>query len=195
MANSKFKNQTILTIIFVLSFFTAFSQDADYYYNLAESKFQEDKLDEALKYMKIASDMGSPEAQFVIGGAYLGFYEEAFSYEKNEHKGVELLEKASNQGFVAAEDMLGNYFGLKATQTKSVRYYHKAIYWLKNSANRNNAQAQAILGGLYLHADKFGKKIDVYKAEYWYKKACKQNFENSCYYAKLLKRFIKKQRR
>ncbi len=188
------KNQTILIILFLFSFFTAFSQDSEYYYNLAETKFQEDDNEAAFKYMKIASDMGNPKAQFVIGGAYLGMYEEVCNFEKNERKGEEILKKASMQGFVAAEEMLWNYFGLKATKTKSVRDYKKAIYWLKKTAKRGNPQSQAILGGLYLHADKFGKTINIDKAEYWYKKACEQNFDNSCDYVKRLESIRKKHR-
>jgi len=93
-------------------------------------------------------------------------------------KALDWYEKAANQGDIDAQYKAGimcddhKYYGVKGTSDKAIKY-------LELAANKDHAQAQIRLGGIYLNNK---AKRDYQKALYWFEQSANQGHADGQYY-------------
>ena len=114
------------------------------------------------KRLKIMADMGDTISEFEYGDYLLNFTDSGMI-------GITYLTKVAEQGYVAAQNNLGNYY----YHGKGVEQdYAKAAEWYRKAAEQGYAAAQDNIGYLYYHGK--GVEQDYAKAAEWYRKAAEQ---------------------
>ena len=130
------------------------------------------------KYLERAADLGYHEALFILGTNYLFGVN---NVERDEKRGVEMLQKAAELGNANAQNGLGvcYYIGRGVEQD-----YTKAAKWVKAAADQGNTQGMSSLGECYYYGR--GVEQDYDKAFALFKKAedCRaaQYFLSECYF-------------
>lgn len=162
-------------------------------------------LNEAFKWFKKAADKGHAKAQFFLASFYLEALGPVFM--KDVAKGIDLIKKSADQGYVDALLILGRIyrgrFDLKPEPEKAFTCFQQAT--MKESAEAEFEMAVCYETGFGIAADetaafKWYKKSalhdyapaktmlgayytwikkDLVKAVFWYTKAAKQDDENA----------------
>jgi TPR repeat protein len=102
--------------------------------------------EKAIQYLTRASEKEYSISQYNLAKLYL-----EGNHSKDSKKGLELLIKSAEQGYVDAQAYLGKYYVFK------LQDYEKGVYWLKKGADQNSYAAINNLGICYLNG--FGVSI------------------------------------
>lgn len=117
------------------------------------------------QFIRDAADLGSPEAQCLLGEAYMS----GEGVKKDIKQGILWLQKSATQGHAGAQ----NYLGVLYLVGEGVeRNEKKAFQWIHASAMQNEAIAQYNMGGLYMEG--LGVEKNYQQAAKWYRKAAEQ---------------------
>ena len=93
---------------------------------------------DAIQRLSSLADKDNPEAQAMMGEAYL----KGKGVEKSETKAFEYFEKAAKKGSPLAEYHLGNYYFFGSFTPFIAKFPKKAIEWYTKAATQNNVDAQ-----------------------------------------------------
>ncbi len=109
-------------------------------------------------------------------------YQEGRGMPVDHERAIELHQQAANQGEVASQAALGQYFitGMGGTEKRP----QKALYRLRQAANAGNPDAQALLGATYLHGFGQGPMAilpNLTKARIWLEAASDQGVAQADY--------------
>ena len=100
----------------------------------------------AFKYFKTSADKGVARAQYMLHYYYL--FDEKY---KDYAIGIQLLEKAAEQGDVLAQKLLARcYIGGSFDLAEDD---NKFVYWMRKAAEQQDAEAERILGEAYIKLD------------------------------------------
>ena len=130
---------------------------------LADLEYDDGNYEEALKWYRLAAGKGYAAAQYMLGYMYLN----GIAVEKDEGKGIELIQKAANRGNTQAQLVLGiaYYDGTGVEQN-----YEEAMKWLLKAEKKKHRYARFLVGEAYFYGN--GVKRDEAKAiELWTKAA------------------------
>ena len=160
---------------------------AEAQYKLALRYFEGDGVEqnaqEAIKWLKKASDQGLSAAQNELG---CSFYN-GEGVEKDSEAAFALFTEAAKKGNANAQANLGlcYYYG-----DGTYINYAVAVQWLKKAAEKGIDYAQYHLGQCYM--DGIGVKRDLYEARKWLKQAAENGHEDARLLLKTEKRVYKK---
>ncbi|MHB8523031.1 MAG: tetratricopeptide repeat protein [Limisphaerales bacterium] len=119
---------------------------------------------DAAKWMKMAAELGDPEAQAQIG---IDLYQ-GKGVSKDDAQAVEWLRKAAKQGVVVAQDLLATVL---VTQDRASQAERKeAMEWFRTAAEQGEACPEYLLGVAY----NSGKPKDPALAVDWFRRAADQ---------------------
>lgn len=113
------------------------------------------------------AERGDAFAQYVLGVMYY----EGLGVWRNHAKAVKWLRKASEQGLVPAQYVLGRAY-LFPAQAGIERNATEAVKWLRKAAEQGDAGAQHLLGLTYDRG--VGVRTDHVEAAKWYRLAAGQ---------------------
>lgn len=137
---------------------------AGYYvaYELPDYSPEQDRILNEIKddILELADD-GDYLAQFVLGD----MYDSGIGAEQSDEKAMKWYQKAADQGYASAQNMVGRSWDEE-------RKYEKAVEWYKKAAEQENAYGQCNLGIMYEEGK--GVEQSYEKAGEWYKKAAEQ---------------------
>lgn len=148
-----------------------------YYYGQSVKK----DLDECVYWIRRAANAEHTKAQLFYGFLYL----KGIGVAKNFNKAKGWLQKAAAKGNSHAKWSLANIYLMEANGGK------KALGLFRELAKDNHPEAQFTLGQCYRYGTLLKKNLD--KAEYWYKRAAKQNHAKSIEALEALRRYRQKQ--
>jgi TPR repeat protein len=120
---------------------------------------------EALRWYRMAADLGSPDAEFYVGF----FYDSGSSVPRDYGEALRWYRMAADQDNAAAEINIG---GLYADGKGVEQDYAEALRWYRMAADQGNALAENIIGEYY----NIGKGVeqDYAEALRWYRMAADQ---------------------
>ena len=137
---------------------------------------------EAKKWFEKAANQGNPDAQYDLG--YM--YENGGGMQKNIETALDWYKKAASQGDEEAKEAVERLsaktpkdyleLGYKAYNEEK---YNKAVFYYQIAANKENAQAQNLLGGCYYRG--LGVSQDYAEAKKWFEKAANQGYPSAQY--------------
>ena len=113
------------------------------------------------------AEQGDAESQNKLGVCYYGG---KVGVTKDPIQAVYWFRKAADQGYVAAQNNLGNYYRYGETEDPT-----QAVYWYRKAAEQGYADAQYELG--YCYRFSYGVTKDNAQAEEWYRKAAEQGHD------------------
>ncbi|WP_426424144.1 tetratricopeptide repeat protein [Bradyrhizobium genosp. A] len=130
----------------------------------------------ALQWCRTAAEQGSAAAQLVLGGLYF----EGLGGPTDIGKAVEWWQKAANQDFAQAQNLLNNKIvqgeiGLAYSKGDGVKQDDaQAVFWLRKAAEQGDAPAQSNLATMLLKGR--GVQRDQAQALVWFHKSADQGF-------------------
>ena len=138
---------------------------AEELYYLAENHYDNDNLDDALKYFQRSAEMGYVEAQLELAS----MYEDGCFGEEDYVMAAKWYRKAAEQGDVYAQWCMADLYeaGLGVPQS-----YDEAAKWYRKAADQGDADAQNNLG--YCYSKGNGVTQSYTEAVKWYRKAADQ---------------------
>jgi len=122
-------------------------------WNLALLEIDRNRLDEGIRYLKLAAEQGYPEAINLLGY----YYEEGAGVPRDRAKGLELYLKAANLGLPVAMCNVG------ATLLESPGREAEGIAWLKKAVEKREPNAMNQLAMIYANGQ-YGTSPDLEKA-------------------------------
>jgi hypothetical protein len=166
--NSNFDNQ-INNIIFDRNLHLI--TDIEMLYYLGYKKMNDLQIipnnTEAVKFYKLAADLGNIDAQYNLGV----IYENSDGFEQKYIEAKKYYKMAAEQGDVDAQVNLGNiYNDIDHNYAKAIKYY-------KLAADMNNEDAQYKLG--YLYENGLGIEQNLTEALKYYKLAADKDFTSA----------------
>ena len=101
-----------------------------------------------VQYLKFAAAIGDPDAQASLGVRYLNG---VGGVDKDENKGIFLLQQAANQDIILAILALGSYYFPYRPEGQSSDHsdFDKSAHYLGKAAHIGNSQAQTLLGIIF----------------------------------------------
>jgi len=132
--------------------YTALGEEMEQSYYLGKSYYYGDKYykinyNDAIRYFKIAADLGHIDSQYHVGKLYFaGFSCETDDTETNDTKVIKYFKLAADQGHTLSQFQLGGlyYLGIRCEKntTEGYKYY-------KLAADQGNISAQYFIGCWY----------------------------------------------
>lgn len=122
----------------------------------------------AFNKMCKCQSLGDAEAQFILGWMLY----DGISVEKDEEKGLELLRRSADKGFVDAMSLLGLVLKNKGCYDEAIQYFSKAV-------EKGHPLAIHNLGNCYFYA--WGVERDTDKAIELWRKGAEMNNPDSLY--------------
>lgn len=138
-----------------------------YYYVSNKDKDSEgaEGMAKAFKYASMSANQKNAAGEYLLSLCYLDGYNEDHS------KSMEWLQKAADQGYAEAQEILGFYYDF-GDDGRVAQNYSKAVEWYQKAANQGNVDAQRHLGICYECGT--GVARNYANAYYWFKKAADQ---------------------
>ncbi|MBN2310831.1 MAG: SEL1-like repeat protein [Candidatus Hydrogenedentes bacterium] len=112
-----------------------------------------------------AAGRGIPEAQYLVGDAYMGGY----GVNRDPDEGTRWWRKAAEQGYAPAQSALAGCYLAGEGLPKDI---NEALLWYRKAAEQNDAVAQLNLGTCYHEG--LGVPQDDAEAANWFRKAADQ---------------------
>lgn len=131
----------------------------------------ENQIENAIKYYKLAAKQSHPYAQYALGVLALE--------EKNWHEAEKYLESAAYQQYALAAYTLGKYY-----HEHDPKHPLKAFEWFLLAAKQAHVEACYYVG-LYYQNGK-GVKQDITQAVIWYEKAAVQKDRDALYHLAMI---------
>ncbi len=124
---------------------------------------------EALRYYRIAAEVGIAEAQSLLGHAIM----DGAGVPQNRQEGMRWVLKAAENGWVAAQNTsaYSYYIGDGVEQD-----YRESARWYRASAEQGNAYGENGLALMY--RDGLGVRQDHFEAFRWFEKAAQQGYSD-----------------
>lgn len=129
---------------------------------LAFLYYKNSNYEKAKKWALIASNNNDSHSQFLLGM----MYNHAQGVTLNHEKGVELYQKAADNGSDDAQNIIANFYLYGSEEYGYHKNFTKGISYLKKSAKQDNSDSQYLLYKIYITGD-YGQKINEKKALKW----------------------------
>ena len=122
---------------------------------------------EALKYYKMAAELGDDQAQYIVAQ----MYEDGEGVEQSYSEAAKWYRMAAEQGHALSQVFLGILYenGEGVEQN-----YSEAVKWFRKAANQGDAGGQNLLGYMYSHGN--GVEQNYSEAVKWYRKAAEKGW-------------------
>ncbi len=132
---------------------------------LARTLLQTNELEEAMVWLGRAADKAHPDAQTLIGLAYMT----GRAVTRSPEEAVKSLRQAAEKGYPRAEGLLG----LALITAPEVRNQEEGVRWVRKASADGDPLGQALLGELLIHG-RAGVAKNEPEGAAWVRKAAEQ---------------------